>query len=416
MNAKTRKRLANVSESDEDIEDDIAKSYHLPPHPTSFSGVQNVSRHFSISEGKAAKILAASDVYGLHREYKKPRVRNPFYIRFKRQQLQVDLIEMQYLADDNDGVRYLVCCIDCFTKFLWVRAVKTKSAVEVLTAMKSVIRDMGEKPREMFCDRGTELKNKLMRKYLDETGIELVHPNSEIKAGIVERVNKSLQSLIYKYLTYNETRRYVDALPDIVSVYNNRPHRSIDHLTPTQAEDNRNLLRLASAHQKRYSSLEQPKNKITLPFRVGDVVRYVVNYGDRYNRGYEEQFSRELCYIDKINRRMDVPSYSLRSMDDGEPIHGLFYKEELQARTSNEYKIERVLQRRVRNGIPSCFVKWLDFSDAHNSWIPETHVTREFNDEEEGDDEYGLITPERPSLSSRNRNAKRGGRGQFGKR
>lgn len=354
----------------------VLAQYTNPPHPTAFSGITNVAAHHQILPDKASEILAYTDVYGLHREYKKPRVRNPIYIRFKREQVQVDLIDMQALSGFNNGYKYLVCAIDCFTKFLWVRPVRSKEAVEVLRSMQSMIAEMVEKPRQIFCDRGTELKNHLMIAYLQQEGIKLIHPSSELKAAIVERVNRSLQNLLYKYMTHNETRSYVVSLPLIVHVYNTRPHRSIDHLTPTEAEQPENAERVLGALQRHYQGIERPKLKIK--FKVGDVVRYKTNSGNRFARGYEEQFSRELCKIDSVNKKMAIPMYKLRSMDTGDLIVGGFYNEELQARPSDEFKVETVLQRQVRGGIPYCLVKWVGFGDAHNSWIPESNVTRVF--------------------------------------
>jgi Integrase core domain len=382
---------------EEDEQKAILENYTNPPHPTAFSGVHNVARYYSIPSGRAAKILAHSDVYGLHREYKKAKVKNPYYIRFRRQQLQVDLIEVRLLSADNDGYNYLVCGIDCFSKFIWVRATLNKTAKTVLKAMKDILKDMGEKPHELFCDRGSELKNKWMIPYLKEEGIKLVHPSSEVKAGIVERVNKSLQNLIYRFMTHHQTKRYIDHLDHIVAVYNNRPHRSIDRLTPTEAEESENAERVGSALEKHYQSCERPNYKIK--FKKGDIVRYKTSYGDRFARGYDEQFSREQCKIVEVKTNMAIPMYTLQSLDTDEVIKGGFYQNELTARLSDENTIERVLLRRRVNGVEELYVKWLDFGDQHNRWILASDVTREYNPEAVGDDQYGSVTPTRPPLS-----------------
>jgi hypothetical protein len=260
------------------------------------------------------------------------RVRNPFYIYYRRQQVQIDLVDVHKLAGDNDGYRNLVCCIDCFSKFLWVRPTKTKSGREVLAAIQNMIEAMGEPPKNIFCDRGTELKNQHLQAYLREKKINLIHPSSEAKAAIVERVNRSLQGLLYRYLTEKRTNRYVDALPSIVETYNRRPHRSIAKLSPHEAELPQNAEKVLGALRQHYEDCKRPIVASRM-LKVGDVVRFKTNYGKAFARGYEQQYSKELCKIETVRKRMAVPMYTLRSLMDGELIEGGWYREELQPYT-----------------------------------------------------------------------------------
>lgn len=356
-----------------DSDDAILTNYTSPSHPTAFAGINNLSRRYNLSNSKAAQLLSQIDSYTLHREYHKPKKRNPFYIYQRRQQVQIDLVDISALAQYNDGYRNLVVCIDTFSRKLYVRPTRNKTALQVLEAIKNMFEEMGEKPKSVFCDRGSELKNVHFQRYLQQEGIRLLHPFSEQKAAHVERVNRSLQNLIYRYMTEMQTRSYLPALQTIVESYNNRPHRSIDHLTPEEAELPENAERVLGALRKHYTSCMEPANK-KLKFQVGDLVRYKTGYGRGFARGYEEQFSQKLCYVDSINQRMGIPMYRLRSADDGEVIEGGWYGQELQARTSDEFKIEKVLKRQIRSGVPHCLVKWIGFQTP--SWIPESNVTR----------------------------------------
>jgi len=45
---------------------------------------------------------------------------------------------------------------------------------------------------------------------------------------VVERFNRTLKSKMYRYFTHKNTRRYVDALDDMLYSYNNTHHNSID--------------------------------------------------------------------------------------------------------------------------------------------------------------------------------------------
>ena len=58
------------------------------------------------------------------------------------EQLDIDLLSMSNIADENDGVRFLLCAIDILSRKLWVRALKNKTAKEVLSAMKDILKDI----------------------------------------------------------------------------------------------------------------------------------------------------------------------------------------------------------------------------------------------------------------------------------
>ena len=66
------------------------------------------------------------------------------------------------------------------------------------------------------------------------------------------------------------------------------------------------------------------------------------------------------------------PVYKLKDYE-GEEVKGVWYPEEIQPITANEYRIERVItRRRGANGKEQLFVKWLGWPEKFNSWIPKS--------------------------------------------
>ena len=76
-------------------------------------------------------------------------------------------------------------------------------------------------------DKGKEYLNQYVRKLLTKYNIELWTSNNEVKASLVERFNRTMKTRMYKYFTANNTRRYVEVLPKLVSGYNNTINSSI---------------------------------------------------------------------------------------------------------------------------------------------------------------------------------------------
>ena len=92
------------------------------------------------------------------------------------------------------------------------------------------------------------------------------------KATLVERFNQTLKYLLYKYLYYNNTHRFVDVLDQIVHNYNQTVHsrtlfRPVDVNYANQRRVYQNL------YKYRYKVLEEQKlregDHVLVPYYVG---------------------------------------------------------------------------------------------------------------------------------------------------
>lgn len=220
--------------------------------------------------------------------------------------------------------------------------------------------------------------NKKVRDSLRRTGVKIQHPNSALKAAIAERFNRSLQDLIFKYLTHHETRRYTDVLQSLVQTYNKRGHRTLKYMSPNAADLPENRHYVISALNDYYTKITA--KRVRARFKIGDTVR-IRRELTVFLRGYHERFKRELFTIIAVERRMPIPAYTLKSLDKDDVISGLFYNNELQKVLGGVYKVEKVIKRRVRNGKVQLYVKWLDFGPSHNSWIDAEDVTEIYHGE-----------------------------------
>ncbi|KAG5895681.1 hypothetical protein JTB14_027004 [Gonioctena quinquepunctata] len=108
--------------------------------------------------------------------------------------------------------------------------------------------------------------------------------------------------------------------------------------------------------------------KLKPKYRVNDIVR-ISKYKNLFEKGYEANFTTELFKVVKVNSTYP-PTYILEDMDKN-PIQGSFYEAELQ-KTQNPdvYLVEKMLKRKGRN----VFVKWLGFSNEHNSWVSKNAI------------------------------------------
>ena len=134
--------------------------------------------------------------------------------------MDADLIDMREFSNDNKDYNYLLNVIDIFSKYAQSIPLKTKTASEVTKAFESILTTKNH-PKKLWVDQGSEFYNKTFDALLKKYSIEIYHTFNEGKAVIVERFKRILKSIMYKYLTANNTNNYIDKLDKMVSKYNN---------------------------------------------------------------------------------------------------------------------------------------------------------------------------------------------------
>jgi len=354
--------------------DDLKRSYISPGHPIAFSGINAVYKYYNphLTIKDIETVLSEIENYTLHREFHSNQ-RNPSYSHYKRYQWQCDLVDIRNLSKENDGVNYLLVCIDTFTRYAFIRPIVNKTGPEVRNAFQSILAEAGSPPKILVMDRGTEFYNRYFVKMCADNSIKMYSPDSSIHAAYVERFNRTMQGMLYKYLTENETRRYLEVLPTLLQSYNNRVHRMIG-TTPAIAEGNSEVhLEMRKRMSDYYSKIKPKMPK----FQVGDFVR-IVKLKGKFDRGYNERAAREIFKIHEVKTNLKIPMYVLSNYNGDEIIKGRFYQNELTKASGDVFRVETVIRRRKYRGRNQLYVKWKGFDATHNSWIDEDQVTRVF--------------------------------------
>ena len=134
---------------------DLEKQYDTPGEPLYMSGISKIKDYYQklLSIDEIRQFLARSRTYTTHYQFKRPKF-NPYYVRQLRQQFQLDLTEVSKISEYNDGVNYLLLCIDVFSRKLWVQPLQRKTASEVLSKFQSILEESG-KPASINSDRYT---------------------------------------------------------------------------------------------------------------------------------------------------------------------------------------------------------------------------------------------------------------------
>ena len=85
----------------------------------------------------------------LHKPVIKNFKRRKVYARLKDNIWAVDLAEMESLSSKNQNVKYLLCVIDVFTKYVWVKFLKDRKGKTVLKAFIEIVNESNRKQNKL---------------------------------------------------------------------------------------------------------------------------------------------------------------------------------------------------------------------------------------------------------------------------
>lgn len=336
--------------------------YYDPSQPGSYGGLRGLLRYGKGKLRDTKDWLRAQEAYTLHKPLKRKFIRRKTLVPGLGHLWQMDLIDLTGLSKFNDGFKYILTIIDCFSRFAYAMPLLNKSGHEITKVFSSFVdREGVQLPTYVHTDKGNEFVNSQFLGYLRNRGVIHYYSESENKASLVERFNRTLKERMWRYFTHHRTYRYVDILQKLVDSYNRSYHSSLK-MAPS---------RVTFKNQKQIFRILYPPKKTkghSFQFRVGDTVRISKNKGI-FSKGYMENWSHEIFTVE-TRIPTDPPTYKLRD-GDGESIKGEFYEPELQKvkKSDDVYRVEKILKTRKKRGKTQHFVKWLGYPSKFNSWV-----------------------------------------------
>jgi transposase InsO family protein len=369
-----------------DVNQQLADIYYGVGDAGSYGGVEQLygsARELHIpgvTKDIVRRFLTEQETYQLHKPARRKFIHNQTIVGHRDEQWQADLADMSKLAGENKGYRYILTCIDVLSRFAWAVPVKTKGAKHMLTAMRLLFDEARpRKPQRLQTDRGLEFYNREVRAFLTEQNEELFSTNSPFKCALVERFNRTLKTMMYKYFTANKTKRWYDVLNNMVTAYNQRPNRTIGvpPATVLTAEDDTRVWRRVY-----YDSKEAQLRRADMrPANVdnmandGDRVRISLTKG-HFDKGYVPNWGRQQLVVKEMlpptRGGRPRPVFKLNDTQ-GQDVKGQYYPEEVQRvpdRLQDVFEVERILRRRTgEDGHIETLVKFKGWPDKFNRWL-----------------------------------------------
>lgn len=130
---------------------------------------------------------------------------------------QIDLVDMQSAADGE--FRWIFVCQDHLTKFIHLRALTSKRAVEVAEHLLEIMLVFGA-PSILQSDNGREFVNQIIESLKDTwPELKIVHgsPRHSQSQGSVERANQDIQDMLSAWMLTYRTKQWSKGLKYVAS-------------------------------------------------------------------------------------------------------------------------------------------------------------------------------------------------------
>lgn len=339
-----------------------SKVYYNAKEPESYAGANRLKRRFPLYTKDVSKWLRSQPSYTLHKTMRRRFPTRKYKVAAPNQLWQMDLMEMIPYARINDNFRYILTCIDVFTRFARAKPLKAKDGPSVRRAILDMMQTTI--PRNVQTDLGKEFYNREVQSLFKEYKVNHYTVHSQFKAPLVERFNRTLRGRFNRLFTHRGNKIWFNVLPDIINAYNHSGHRGLDGKRPVDIEQ---IMPQWKEQERDDTPIKKRK-----AYEVGSLVRISrISVSDPFRKNFDQNWSEEIFRIAEIDTRERPTMYILKDLKD-ELIEGKFYHEELQVVDSElprYFRIERIIRTRGKGKHKQYLVKWYGYDNTYNSWI-----------------------------------------------
>ena len=128
-----------------------------------------------------------------------------------------------------------------------------------------------------------------MLNFFKNNNIKIYYTNSNLKAAVIKRFNRSLRELMMKEFVKNNNTIWYNILPKLIKFYNNRYHNTIKNKPININESNEKYIKMIYTYNV---TSKIPK------FKINDIVRISLKRRELFDRASADiKWSEELFKI-----------------------------------------------------------------------------------------------------------------------
>ena len=243
-----------------------------------------------ISRKMVKEWLKTQDTYTRYKPIVRKHKHLKSLVKNLEDQMQMDLVDMGKYGSKNKGYRWVLTAIEILSRFAFTIPVYSRDTKNMTKAVNILLdsfkKRFGRYPNIVQFDEGKEFYNVGVRELLRSHDIDYFSMQSNKKAAILERFNRTLKTMMWKYFY---SKGFTERL---TKNYYNTKHTSI-HIKPKDVNKTNESMVWVTLYGSPSRNLPLPK------FRVGDTVR-VSKYKSVFAKEYEANFTEEILKLGRF--------------------------------------------------------------------------------------------------------------------
>jgi hypothetical protein len=204
-------------------------------------------------------------------------VSKPILASKAKERFGIDFIIYKKFYRENRGYKYILVCIDYFSKYICLYPTKSRNEGNIIAGINFFFENMGI-PEILQADN--EFKTNNIKTMLDEKGIKYIFstPYNPRANGQVERTNRTIKNILQLYFDQTKSNKWIDNIPAIIYNINNSRIASLLKHTPNEifySKDKKMLERIFNHQWKGKAKMISENNfdNELSPVKIGDHVR-----------------------------------------------------------------------------------------------------------------------------------------------
>ena len=221
------------------------------------------------------------------RVYPSKQTTRKFYSPFPNHLWCADLIDMRNDGDENNGYKYILVCIDVYSRYVWMKPLKSKSCEEVIRMLKDCLSDASKLLKQKVHPNyiATDEEEAFKKITYKDFKIQRIICQGKYGAAVAESYIREFKKRLSTYFTQRKNHKWIDVYADILDAYNHREH-SVTNRIPIEL------------YTCEVTSAESDEPRLTAndkiqKFQEGDIVRF------KYDKS-----------LFKFQKKSLLPSYS----------------------------------------------------------------------------------------------------------
>jgi hypothetical protein len=211
----------------------------------------------------------------------------------------MDIFDLSRYEKNNDGFRYLLVCIDVFSRKAYVKPMKNKDTSTVISTFTNlIIHKTGPNIRSIIADQDPAWTNDTWLNFMEKEKIAFnTNALKDHRAlGIIDNFAKRIKLTLNKRFVDTNSTKWIDYIERVITIYNNQEHRSLGETTPNKVvKDTKTQEKVKTMNDEK-----EKKNTIKSSLNVGDRVKKNMLINESYAKGTDPKWSEKIFTVSEV--------------------------------------------------------------------------------------------------------------------